>query len=90
MKTQPAQHTPGLRRERRCAVKHVLNIILPNIQAAMTGVWRIQRAHDLVTLEYTDGTREAGIVKLPRWIQIADNPFAIVSEVQSQRVPAQA
>lgn len=69
-------------------MKHVINIILPNVQAMMTGVWRIQKAHDLVTLEYIDGTREAGIVKLPRWMQIADNPFAIVGEVQSQRKPA--
>ncbi len=68
-----------------------LNIILPNVQAMMTGVWRIRRAHDLTVLEYTDGTTEAASIPLARWTAIADNPFAIVGEVQSfRRVPDQA
>jgi hypothetical protein len=65
--------------------KSVLTIILPNIQAMICGVWRIDRAHELVTLTYADGTREAGKVPLARWSNIKDNPFSIVSEVQSQR-----
>jgi hypothetical protein len=65
--------------------KSVLTIILPNIQAMICGVWRIDRAHELVTLTYTDGTREAGKVPLSRWSTIHDNPFAIVSEIQSRR-----
>jgi len=60
-------------------------MILPNIQAMMTGVWRIDRAHDLVTLTYTDNTREAGKVTAARWQEIHQMPFAIISEVQSQR-----
>ncbi len=64
----------------------VSTIILPNIQAMMTGVWRIDRAHDLVTLTYSDNTREAAKIIAPRWKEISGNPFAIVSEVQSQRV----
>lgn len=61
---------------------------LSNVQAAMSGVSRINRAHDLVTLEYTDGKREAGKVSDARWAEICENPFAIVSEIQGQRIPA--
>ncbi len=70
------------------AARRVQVIGLSNIQAAMSGVTRINRAHDLVTLEYTDGTREAGKVSAARWAEICENPFAIVSEIQSQRTPA--
>ena len=65
--------------------RKVLSIILPNVQAAMTGVCSIQRAHGLVTLEYTDGTREAANITAERWAAISENPFAIVGEVQGQR-----
>lgn len=68
--------------------KLCLQIIPPNVQTAMTGVWRILKTHDLVTLEYSDLTRESGTVPLKRWNEIQDNVFAIVSEVQSQRKPA--
>ena len=68
-------------------MRQTAQIIPTGIISMMTGVWRIQRAHDLVVLEYTDGTREAGKVPLRRWVEIEGNVFAIVSEVQSQRVP---
>lgn len=68
----------------------ISTIILPNVQAAMSGVWRIDRAHELVTLTYSDGTREAGKVGAARWAEISANPFSIVSEVQAQRAPARA
>ncbi len=61
-------------------------ICLSNIHAMMTGVARIYRAHDLVTLEYVDGKRESGKVSSAEWSGMADNAFAIVSAVQSQRV----
>lgn len=66
----------------------VETIGLSNITVSLTGVARIDRAHDLVTLTYTDHTREAGKVSSARWQEIRENPFAIVSEIQSQRVPA--
>lgn len=65
-------------------------LILPKAAAMISGVWRIQRAHDLVTLEYEDGTREAAKISAAKWHEIQDLPLRIVSEVQSQRVPAQA
>jgi hypothetical protein len=61
---------------------HVQHIILPNIQAMMTGVWRILRAHDLVTLEYTDMQRESATIPVKRWSEIHGNVFSIVREVQ--------
>ena len=63
----------------------VLNIILPNIQCAMSGVWRIQRVHELVVLNYTDGSTEAADVPLTKWAEIHQEPFRIISEVQSKR-----
>ena len=66
----------------------VLTIILPNIQAMMTGVWRIDRAHSLVKLTYTDGTIEAANVTNEEWDEISGHPFAIVSHVQSKRAEA--
>lgn len=65
--------------------KKVLTIILPNIQVAMTGVWRIDRAHDLVKLTYSDNSSEAAIIPADKWEEINESPFAIVSEVQSKR-----
>jgi len=65
--------------------KTVWTIVLSNVEAMICGVWRIERTHDLVVLTYTDGSREAGTVRAQQWAKIYDNPFAIVSEVQSQR-----
>ncbi len=62
--------------------KHALHIILPNIEAGMTGVWRIQRAHDLVKLDYTDGTSESAIIKVAKWNEVRSNTFSIVGTVQ--------
>lgn len=70
------------------AARRIQVIGLSNVYAAMSGVARINRAHDLVTLEYTDGTREAGKVSAARWAEICSEPFAIVSEIQAQRVPS--
>ncbi len=67
-------------------VPRVLNLILPRAEAMMTGVWRILKAHDLVTLEYTDGQRESAIIPISRWLKIRNNTFSIVGEVQSHRV----
>ncbi len=69
-------------------MKQTAQIIPTGIISMMTGVWRIQRAHDLVTLEYTDGTRESGKIELREWALISGNVFSIVSTVQSQRVKA--
>ena len=68
--------------------RKVLTIGLSNIHAMMTGVSRVDRAHDLVTLTYSDNTREAATISSERWAEIHENSFAIVSEVQSQRKPA--
>ena len=53
----------------------------------MTGVWRIQNAHGLVTLDYSDGKREGAKIAQDTWAKIHDKPFLIVSEVQSKREP---
>ncbi len=63
----------------------VLNIIPSKVEALMHGVWRIMRAHDLVTLEYTDGQRESAMIPVKRWSEIHNNTFSIVGEVQRQR-----
>lgn len=65
--------------------KKVLTIILPNIQVAMTGVWRIDRAHDLVKLTYSDNSSESAIIPPGEWEEIHENPFSIISKVQSKR-----
>ena len=67
--------------------KPVSCLILSNIQSMMTGVWRIEHAHDLVTLDYTDGKREGANIAQDVWAKIHDKPFMIVSEVQSKREP---
>lgn len=69
------------------ALRRVCVIGLSNIHAAMTGVSRINRAHDLVTLEYTDGTRETGKVNAAKWGTMQDEVFKIISFVQAQRKP---
>jgi hypothetical protein len=66
-------------------MKYQSTIILPSISSMMTGVWKIDRTHNLVVLTYEDHTREAGMIPAARWEEIKDNAFAIVSEVQSQR-----
>jgi hypothetical protein len=73
---------------RAVAAKKVQTLVLAKIQTAMSGVTRIDRAHDLVTLEYVDGTREAGKIPQAKWDALAGETFAIISEVQSQRVKA--
>lgn len=78
----PAAKSPGAPR----ASRKVQVIGLSNIHAMMTGVARIYRAHDLVTLEYTDGRRESGKVSPAEWSGMADNAFAVVGAVQAQRV----
>ncbi len=65
--------------------KKILNIVLPTIQAMMTGVWRIQRAHNLTVLHYTDGTTESGEINEIEWRDIGNEPFQVISRVQSQR-----
>lgn len=70
--------------------RKVLVIGLSNIEAMMSGVARIQRAHELVTLHYTDGKTESGLIKNADWLAICEKPFVIVSAVQSQRQPATA
>ena len=65
--------------------KKVWHIILPNIQAMICGVYCIIKAHNLITLVYTDNTRESGLILNKRWAEIHEKPFDIVSEVQSQR-----
>jgi len=69
-------------------MKTVSTMILPRIQGMMTGVWKIDRAHDLVVLHYQNHTQEAAKIPKDRWKVIASNPFAIVSEVQSHRQSA--
>lgn len=66
-------------------MKNLSHIILPNDLAMISGVWRIQRSHELVTLEYTDGTREAAIIPPEKWARIYTEPLRIVSTVQAQR-----
>jgi len=65
--------------------KPVQQMILPNVQSIMTGVWRILRAHNLVTLEYTNGSRESGMISTSKWGEIGGQPLAIISEVQAQQ-----
>lgn len=67
--------------------RKVVTLALSNITTMMTGVSRIDRAHDLVTLTYSDGNREAAKISTARWNEIHENPIAIVSDVQAQRVP---
>lgn len=67
--------------------KKVLTIVLPTIQAMMSGVVFINRAHDLVTLTYTDNTREAAKISNAKWEEIHESVFRIISEVQAQRSP---
>lgn len=66
---------------------NVLTIILPNVQAMMCGVYKITRRGDVTRLTYTDGTMETTNVSTARWAELQgqDNPFAVVSEVQSRR-----
>jgi hypothetical protein len=60
--------------------------VLTGIQSAMTGVWRIDRAHDLTRLTYTDNTTESAEITNERWQELqANSPFSVVSEVQSKR-----
>lgn len=68
--------------------RKVSSTVLNNIQSAMTGVFQIDYSHGLICLRYADGSTEAGKIEPPKWAEIQDNPFAIVSHVQSQRVPA--
>jgi hypothetical protein len=77
--------TSDERKQMNTATKTVSTMVLPNIQAMMTGVWRIDRAHALVKLTYTDGTVEAANVTNEKWNEISGNPFAIVGYVQSVR-----
>lgn len=70
--------------------RKVSTLILTGVQAAMTAVWRINYAHSLVTLEYSDGSSEASKVTEAEWLAVHENPLAIVSLVQSKRVPANA
>jgi len=65
--------------------KNIQVQILPNIQAMMTGVWRIERERDGVTLTYSDGSTEKGQISTSKWSEIHQLPFSIISEVQSQR-----
>lgn len=71
-----------LRRE----VPDVLNAAM-NAASTVGGSAETLTLTFLVTLEYTDGTREAGKVSAARWAEICSEPFAIVSEIQAQRVP---
>jgi hypothetical protein len=68
--------------------RKVLVIGLSSIHAMMTGVSRIHRAHDLVTLVYVDGKQESAMIPAADWSGMEDKPFEIVSAVQSKRVPA--
>lgn len=65
--------------------KLVQTIILPNVEAMITGVWRIDRSHDLVRLTYSDNTTEAAMIPTAKWAEILQDPFLIISEVQSKR-----
>jgi hypothetical protein len=62
-------------------------LALSGVHSAMTGVRLIQFAHDLVTLEYTDGTREAALFKPAEIALLGESCFAIVSAVQAKRPP---
>ena len=59
--------------------------IFPNIEAMTTGVRRIEREHEGVTLNYYDGSTEKGEISTGKWNEIHRSPFAVISEVQSQR-----
>lgn len=65
--------------------RKVTIIGLSNIESMMTGVSRIMRAHDLVTVEYTDGKRESASISALVWSGIAESPIKIVGFIQSQR-----
>ena len=62
--------------------KNVLNIILPRPESLVTGVWRILKAHDLVTLEFSDGNRKSAIIKPDRWAKIHTDSLAIIYDVR--------
>ena len=63
----------------------VLCLIYPKIESMMTGVWRVERAHGLTMLTYTDNTREGAMIPDARWNEISGNLFSIVREVQDAR-----
>lgn len=63
-----------------------LHMYEPGIHGMMTGVRRIRRNGDAVTLEYEDSSEESANIPETRWAEIRANWFAIVSEVQSARV----
>jgi len=62
--------------------KTTLNIILPRAESTITGVWRILKAHDLVTLEYTDGSRKSAIIKSDKWTKIHADNLSIIYNVR--------
>ncbi len=68
--------------------RKVSTLILSRLDSMMTAVWRINYAHGLAVLEYSDGSRESAKLTDGEWLAVADKPLSIVSLVQSKRVPA--
>lgn len=67
--------------------KTKIALIIPKIHIMMTGVYAIERTGNIVTLIYSDGSRESGKVDYPEWVEGCELPstFEIVSKIQSQR-----
>lgn len=70
-------------------MRKVSTLILPRIEGMMTGVWKIDRAHELVVLTYEDGKTESAKITAVDWIALGNNPIKIVGAVQAQRKAAQ-
>jgi hypothetical protein len=85
---KPAPIAPEVSTGIGSKTRKTVELIIPKIVTMMTGVWRIQKAHDLVKLTYTDNTTEAGFISLARWLELGEDGMKIVSEIQAQRKPA--
>ena len=59
-------------------------MVLPNVQAMMTGVWRIARTAKtgVTTLYYTDGQTESAVLDSKEWRE--DNAFSVIGTVQQK------
>jgi hypothetical protein len=65
--------------------RKVDQLVFTHVQAMMSGVWRARRAHDLCTLEYSDGSTESGKITDDQWLEGHAAPLELVSLIQSQR-----
>ncbi len=65
--------------------KQAVYITLPKPMALLSGVAYLKRVGDTWTLYYTDDTEESAIIPGQSNGEAQDNPFRIISAVQSRR-----